>query len=647
MNANNPTRFEKEESHLDATYFQSLTAPVSDLISAIASASSGGVLAVGSGGSLTAAQMLSTLHERRYGHISRAMTPLELACNPSITTNAAVFLFTAEGKNPDIIAAFKAAVMGGSRSVDIVTHRRDTRLNRLALRSGNGRIHVISSTSISDGYLAVNSLYSTIILLLRAYGHILGSGHMDDPATEESCELDPVSPTARISGQLEKLSRNVQSLVVLYDPTLKVPAIDLESKVREVGLCDIQIADFREFAHGRHFGLVGANDNRLIIAFPTSHTATIWNTLKRNIPESVTTVTCEPRRFGWANTLLDNLCSVFRLVAWLARLKGVDPGQPSVPDFGRRIYYSPLRLDWPTSSAAWMQDGPRHRPERPRSTDDTAAQYAARIEEVQFNALLLDYDGTIVDTALRRHPPRRQIAERLVHLLDRGIPVWFVTGRGQSVYHALREVLPDRVWPNVMLGLYSGTVVQPLAVLLLERATTIASSPALHDAWIVLDRWTKRVAPAISMEIRPTQISIAPTAGQTIADLWHEVAGILHVIDFPLDRIYTTDHSIDVLPRSSPKRAFLAQMTESLGVPEDHILTIADQGRWPGNDHALLNRFGGVSVNHEPIESDVGRKLCPPRLRGPGAAAWYLARLKFDDPGLSGFRARFSRRNVS
>src|SRR3954468_17884931 len=61
------------------------------------------LVAVGSGGSLTAAHLAALLHVERTGELARAMTPLETT-SASINANSCSFLFlTAGGSNPDII----------------------------------------------------------------------------------------------------------------------------------------------------------------------------------------------------------------------------------------------------------------------------------------------------------------------------------------------------------------------------------------------------------------------------------------------------------------------------------------------------------------------------------------------------------------
>ena len=67
-----------------------------------------GLLAVGSGGSFTAAAYAADQHFRAFGRPSQAITPLEVFQVPAnAAANAAGLLLSAEGKNHDILAAAK------------------------------------------------------------------------------------------------------------------------------------------------------------------------------------------------------------------------------------------------------------------------------------------------------------------------------------------------------------------------------------------------------------------------------------------------------------------------------------------------------------------------------------------------------------
>jgi hypothetical protein len=107
-----------------------------------------------------------------------------------------------------------------------------------------------------DGFLATNSLLATAILVARGY-------HSPNDA---SSELPETLADVAYGGQtaedylswLEEASAPLwrrETLVVLYGPSTQAAAVDLESKFTEAALGQVQLADYRNFAHGRHHWL--------------------------------------------------------------------------------------------------------------------------------------------------------------------------------------------------------------------------------------------------------------------------------------------------------------------------------------------------------------------------------------------------------
>jgi fructoselysine-6-P-deglycase FrlB-like protein len=127
------TNYEQELSHLDATLARAADAEIDLLKGAITAASDSSIIAVGSGGSFTVASLFCTLHEAYTGRVSRAVTPLELICNPTLASASPIFIVSAEGKNPDVLEALQRARLQSSRAVHVVTNRTDgagTRVKR-------------------------------------------------------------------------------------------------------------------------------------------------------------------------------------------------------------------------------------------------------------------------------------------------------------------------------------------------------------------------------------------------------------------------------------------------------------------------------------------------------------------------------------
>ena len=117
------TPYEEELSHLAQTIEAAAAADITGLKSAIVGASEASIIAIGSGGSYTVASLLCSLHEAYTGRVSRAITPLELICNPTLAVTSPIFVISAEGKNPDILEALQRARAYSSRTVHVITNR--------------------------------------------------------------------------------------------------------------------------------------------------------------------------------------------------------------------------------------------------------------------------------------------------------------------------------------------------------------------------------------------------------------------------------------------------------------------------------------------------------------------------------------------
>src|SRR5690606_38597454 len=104
-----------------------------------------------------------------------------------------------------------------------------------------------------DGFLATNSLLGFMAVLVRAY--------LLELSTAEEWEavrvnIAPLLDTG--SAQIENWALTTEHLwrrgttIVLHDADSRIGAIDLESKFTEAAVGNLQIADYRNFAHGRH-----------------------------------------------------------------------------------------------------------------------------------------------------------------------------------------------------------------------------------------------------------------------------------------------------------------------------------------------------------------------------------------------------------
>ena len=79
-------------------------------------------------------------------------------------------------------------------------------------------------------------------------------------------EFGRLSP--RAPGAFEG-ARGKKTLVVLHDDWGKAAAVDAESKMHEAGLANVQLSDYRNFAHGRHNWLDKAPAETCVVAMIT------------------------------------------------------------------------------------------------------------------------------------------------------------------------------------------------------------------------------------------------------------------------------------------------------------------------------------------------------------------------------------------
>ncbi|MGU7837810.1 HAD hydrolase family protein, partial [Escherichia coli] len=76
--------------------------------------------------------------------------------------------------------------------------------------------------------------------------------------------------------------------------------------------------------------------------------------------------------------------------------------------------------------------------------------------------VVLDYDGTLVDTRHRFEPPQAEIVRELTRILDTGAVLSVATGRGRSVREAFQKAIPASLWKRVIIGYYNGAEIGSL-----------------------------------------------------------------------------------------------------------------------------------------------------------------------------------------
>ncbi|MCE2499198.1 MAG: hypothetical protein J4F28_09520, partial [Nitrosopumilaceae archaeon] len=138
------------------------------------------------------------------------------------------------------------------------------------------------------------------------------------------------------NGLLDMMS-DVSTIVVLHDAAGKPAAADLESKLVESGVRNVQPADYRNFAHGRHNWIGKHPQDTGVIMLTSLRCKRLAESTAGLLPPGIPVVRLNTELDGYAgmlSLLIQGMCAVGEL----GTQSGIDPGRPGVAEFGRKLY---------------------------------------------------------------------------------------------------------------------------------------------------------------------------------------------------------------------------------------------------------------------------------------------------------------------
>lgn len=584
---------------------------------------------VGSGGSLSAAHLVADLYETTVGAPARVETPLGLSRALRSLRAFNVLILSARGANRDILGACRQAIEFEPKQLSVVCAAEGSPLAKLAQTYDGAVVLEFELPTGRDGFLATNSLLATAVLMTRAIGGATTERHF--PATFE--KLVKGCRRAR-TGVSPDHFFDRETLLVLHGDQTRAGAIDLESKLTEAALARVQVADLRNFAHGRHHWLAKRPHESAVLAFETPSDRTLVARTLALLPRDVPTLRiCIPHERAPIASLA-SLVSGFFVVDQYGNARNIDPGRPGVPPFGRRIYnlnaFSTRRSsreEAPTSAVRRKLNGigVPHNSVLERRLRAALDEQVGLLAQRRFRALVLDYDGTICDREHRYSVPPAEIVRPLAGLLTRGVVLGIATGRGGSVREALRQCFPRKDWAQVVVGYYNCGEIGTLVDDEIPRKSTAAGKHLEAAAQALNADFS--IGALCEVEPRHCQITVKARAGTPVAEsgLWslvHESIKRAGVTDVA---VLSSSHSVDLIPHTCSKLDLLPRLP---GIDPGEMLCIGDRGRWPGNDWQLLNHKWSLSVDEVSSAIDRGWNLAPPGLRGASALEFYLSRLR-------------------
>ena len=599
--------------------------------------------AIGSGGSLTSAHALASLHRRYTGHVAMVATPLE-AVNEPLDTTVATWLLSAGGSNVDIMAVAKTLILREPRQLGVLCGRDTSPLAKLCRQHPFVDLLLYVPPAGRDGFLATNSLLGFVILLTRAYTAEFGSDA--DWQNTVDCLEPLVSDTAVTSeawkaATMPLLARS--TTLVLHGPSTRIGALDLESKFTEAALGHLQLADYRNFAHGRHHWLAKRSETSSVLAFITNEDRALAERTLDLIPKDVprARILFEGSRDAVA---MSSLVAALRIAGWAGLVRGIDPGRPGVPEFGRKLYSLPFPCSCRVTGSPRLTPRQTAAITRKAGLDpdslaalgtldrwcDALGVFSTGLRNARFAGIVLDYDGTVVDTRHRFKPASPEMVTELSRIIETGVHVAIATGRGQSVRHDLQSVLPPSIWPFVIVGYYNGAEVAPLD----DDRTPDGSQhvcTALQPITEAL-RHQPELSEYVHQEHRPFQITLRVNRVMPDCRLWELVNQLILLAGATDVRVTRSGHAIDILAPGVSKLNTVKRLREALG--DSPIVAIGDRGRWPGNDYELLSVPFALGVDEINADPSTCWHLGKPGQRGTAVTLNYLSALEADDSHL-------------
>lgn len=635
--------YAEEMDRLAEIYGWAVAAPLGDLARAARGAATLPLVAIGSGGSYTTAQFAATIHRRYGASAASVMTPLEAVSTPQSLRQSAVFLATAGGKNPDVLGAFDRLLAREPRRFVVLCAREGSPLARRAEKHPYVEFADFEPPSGKDGFLATNSLLASVVLLFRAYAAAFNAG---DPLPKSLAELLGAKPD-EVEEETDRSCRPLwerQTLVVLYGPSCHAAAVDLESKFSEAALGTVQLADFRNFAHGRHHWLAKRGGETAVLALVSDEDRELAAAMLALLPKGIPIVRLAVRAAGIAAGL-SALVQVFMVAGSAGKARGIDPGDPGVPPFGRKIYHfrafaaddGPSAMP-PTEAAAIERKSGASVPSlvaRGTLENWRSAYRAFRtgLLRARFQGVVLDYDGTLCYEADRFDPLSGAVSRQLNRLLRAGAVLGVATGRGKSVKESLRQAVQPRFWKRVVVGYYNGGDVAALSDDARPDGSDAVGPPLEPVAGVLKSAFGD---PGLAkLTFRLPQITIEPGPEASGDDLWNLLQHLIYTVGVPGVAAVRSSHSMDVVAPGVNKRAVVDRVRDLLaGGPKTPVLCVGDRGRWPGNDYSLLSTAHSLSVDEVSPDSGSCWNLARPGRRGVPATLDYFEQLQVAGDGL-------------
>lgn len=583
------------------------------------------MVCIGSGGSFSACHYAAYLYKQRNGVLAEAMTPLQLMFSgKEVIRNSKLLFLSASGKNKDILNAIKYGMKLNEAGMMSLTLRKNNPIEGLLKRCPRVLRWCETTPSGKDGFLATNSLVATFALLSRSYDGV------------PICNTISFGGNYCINGDFNLA--NIQSFIVLYGALSEPVAWDIESKLTEAALGSALLSDYRNFGHGRHHWFDKRGQNSCVIALVTPVERELAcktiGCLPKNLPVIYIKTELETTRAS-----IELLIKAFHLVKDLGVARGIDPGRPGVPSYGRMLYnlnyYNltkrMLLADNTLDVAVRRKLGDAERQNRGlvEYYKSACKAFVRKLNRTRFTAIAFDYDGTL---SASDHTGRYtkclsdEIKNALLPLLENGTEIRIATGRGKSVGESLKNSFDQKYWTLIKVGYYNGACLCALGDE--EKLEEWKNLPCDAELKALSDELQRRMPKDyIEYELSERNLQLSIEKVKTISEsevLYNTCREIIWDKQLKGIRVWRSSHSMDVVVyREASKQHMIDD--------EKHTLCIGDYGSVEGNDYEMLSSRFSLSVDRVSKNAERCWNIAPCGLNGLDATLYYLRHIVIGD----------------
>lgn len=612
--------FSKELETIDCIYRHAMECDCQVIIKFLKKYYSDFFLLVGSGGSYSVATAVEYFCVQA-GIKAKSVTPLEVQQYKMQIKESAVIIFSAGGKNSDSKNIYSFISKLEPKGVLTVCMCLGSPLAKMQKKNNHNYLYEYKMPVYKDGYLAVESLLSSIIIFAKAFSEVTENKFFKSDIKELGL---PSLPDI-----YEVLQKN--SIIVLYGGLSQAAVIDLESKFGEAALGNVQLVNFRNFAHGRHFWLSRYATDTSIISFIDNENYELAKKTLELLPKDIPVCKIELQHDG-IDGFFEAYGYVLRIVESAGIINGVDPGKPKINEYGKKLYHLNVR----SKAIEWLKNIDKDPIARSvyrkmKNSFDNYQKYYELLKKeynhltcTSFKGLIFDYDGTLHDKGVD-NIVENEIFKIINELMDNGIAVGIATGRGKSVKCELIKVLSARHHSDVVIAYYNGGCI---GTLLDEKIPDKKSVVVPNEFCQIINNFNS-VREQLSAKINfdgiddknPYQLSVMGEISCRDKNLLHE-----YFNKFKTVKIVESSHSLDVIPLTSCKNNIF-DFFEKKGYKKEEFLTVGDFGHLGGNDFELLQGSNCLSVDSVSNSMTSCLNFMPLGVRGLEATLYLLKKI--------------------